>query len=238
MVANALTRHLRLDAILVEPRNGKGKLQLLRRRAKRFGWSTVVGQTVFMVYAAVQRRVSKPRILQIYRKAGLDSTPAERIVRVPSANDQQTIELLRRLAPKVVVVNGTRILSKEVLGSVPAVFINTHSGITPKYRGVCGGYWAIANGDHQNAGVTVHLVDQGIDTGSVLYQAVIQIEGSDNYSTYPALQLVAGIPLLLKAVDDALSERLVPRVVDLPSRIHSHPTVWQYLRSRWRHGAR
>ena len=47
------------------------------------------------------------------------------------------------------VVNGTRILSRRMLESIDAVFLNMHVGITPKYRGVHGGYWALANGDRR-----------------------------------------------------------------------------------------
>src|SRR5438093_9923670 len=53
-----------------------------------------------------------------------------------------------------VVVNGTRIISEAVLTASDAVFINMHAGITPKYRGVHGGYWALYNGDGEAASST------------------------------------------------------------------------------------
>ena len=88
--------------------------------------------------------------------------------------------------------------------SLAAPFINYHAGITPKYRGVHGGYWAKAEGDPGNFGITVHLIDKGIDTGEVLYQARLASTAEDNYSTFPYLQLVAALPLLERAADDAL----------------------------------
>ena len=48
------------------------------------------------------------------------------------------------------ILNGTRIVSKKVISSIGCLFINTHCGITPKYRGVHGGYWAIYNNDLNN----------------------------------------------------------------------------------------
>ncbi len=77
----------------------------------------------------------------------------------------------------MVLVVGTRIISRKVLVAVAAPFINYHDGITPKYRGIHGGYWASAQSDLANFGVTVHLVDPGIDTGEVLYQARLQAVG-------------------------------------------------------------
>ena len=51
------------------------------------------------------------------------------------------------------MINGTRIISKATLGCVPAVFINTHVGITPTYRGVHGGYWSLVEGERARCGV-------------------------------------------------------------------------------------
>ena len=47
-----------------------------------------------------------------------------------------TIDELWRHSPRVVIVNGTRIIQERVLQSVDAIFLNTHAGITPMYRGV------------------------------------------------------------------------------------------------------
>jgi methionyl-tRNA formyltransferase len=43
-----------------------------------------------------------------------------------------------------------------------------HAGITPRYRGTHGGYWVLLNNDPGHCGVTIHLVDPGIDTGSIV----------------------------------------------------------------------
>jgi len=75
-----------------------------------------------------------------------------------------------------VAVYGTRILKPVTLKCASAPFINYHAGINPKYRGQHPGYWPLAQGDEENAGVTVHLVDEGVDMGSVLYQAQVKFE--------------------------------------------------------------
>jgi methionyl-tRNA formyltransferase len=148
---------------------------------------------------------------------------------VPSVNSPECIALLRRLKPQVILVVGTRIISRSVLSAVAAPFINYHDGVTPKYRGIHGGYWAAAEGDLKNFGVTVHLVDAGIDTGDVLYQARLTPTANDNYATFPYLQLAAAMPLIEQAVEDALGGALKPLKVDLPSRLWSHPTLWGYV---------
>jgi len=154
------------------------------------------GQILFVLFNRVIRWFSAQRIAIIKRSHGLDSTgyPADKVTTVESVNDEQVVEILQRIAPDAVVVNGTRIISERILAATDAVFLNTHVGITPRYRGVHGGYWALVSGDESHCGVTVHLVDAGIDTGGVLYQDTIEIGPDDNIDTYPFLQIAKAIP--------------------------------------------
>jgi methionyl-tRNA formyltransferase len=55
-------------------------------------------------------------------------------------NSGQTIELLTALRPDV---EGTRIISANVLRRVRVPFVHTHAGVTPMYRGVHGADWAL-----------------------------------------------------------------------------------------------
>ncbi|MFT4646131.1 MAG: folate-dependent phosphoribosylglycinamide formyltransferase PurN, partial [Planctomycetota bacterium] len=47
----------------------------------------------------------------------------------------------KKLNLDVIIVNGTRIISSKVLESMPALFINIHTGVTLQYGGVHGAYW-------------------------------------------------------------------------------------------------
>ncbi|MEO6347100.1 MAG: formyltransferase family protein, partial [Aquaticitalea sp.] len=106
-------------------------------------------------------------------------------------------------------------------------------GITPKYRGVHGGYWSIANGDKENCGVTVHLVDSGIDTGGVLFQKTIETNPNDNFATYTYLQIGEGIQLMKQAIFAFINGNLKGKEGrTTESNLWSHPTLWFYLRKR------
>lgn len=233
LVANYLAQEFQVTLIQEDP---VPRWTMLKRRAKRLGWFTASGQLLFIAFARLQERLCARRIEEIEAAHGLNSDTPQNVpaYRVASANDDTAIELLQRIAPKVVVVNGTRILSARTLRCVDAPFINTHAGITPRYRGVHGAYWALVRGDAANAGVTVHLVDTGVDTGKVLYQNRIQPGRKDCFSTYPTLQLAAGLPLLKRAVHDAVSGRLRGVDVDPRSEQFYHPTLWGYVAARLR----
>jgi len=216
--------------------------QLLKRRVEKLGYATVAGQILFkLLIASTLSNSSQSRLQAIKDQENLDDKPLpeSRVIRVPSINSQECIAQLQELQPDIIVVNGTRIISRKVLTSVPCKFINTHAGITPLYRGVHGGYWALANNDPQHCGVSVHLVDPGIDTGAIIAQALIEPTEEDNFTTYPLLQLAAGLPLLKAAVHAALFGELQLRPAPAgQSKLWSHPTLNEYLLNRLRKGIR
>ncbi len=229
---NGLKEEFEIIRLVVE--DDISSLPLIYRRIRRFGLWRTIGQILFVLFNKVIRWLSAERIAVIKRDHGLDCAgyPSEKVTAVENVNDDQVVQLLRRIAPDAVVVNGTRIISERVLAATDAVFLNTHVGITPRYRGVHGGYWALVNGDASHCGVTVHLVDKGIDTGGVLYQETIAIGRADNIDTYPYLQIARAIPLMKRALRDVANGALTVRPGIGPSRLWSHPTLAEYLRYR------
>jgi len=230
----SIAEEFAIDAVVLErpvPRR-----TFLKNRLRRLGPSAVAGQLAFQLgVVPVLRRTSAKRVEAIRRDFRLRSEPIppHLVTPVDSANGDATLSVLRELRPKVIVVCGTRILSKRLLSSVAAPFVNMHAGITPSFRGVHGGYWALAENQPERCGVTVHLVDPGVDTGQVLAQAVISPGPDDNFVTYPLLQLAAGLPLLKLALRELLGgKRLDPIASVGPSRQWFHPTIWSYVATR------
>ncbi len=60
--------------------------------------------------------------------------------------------------------------------------VNCHAGMLPFYRGRNILNWALIN-DEKEFGITVHYIDEGIDTGDIIDQKIFPITDSDNYST-------------------------------------------------------
>ena len=233
IVANWLDKHISHVTVVTE--EPQSRVQLTRRRIKRIGWVRTLGQVIFVAIAMPVLRIrGQRRRNQILSESSLNDTVRPPDFHVDSVNSPETIELLAGLEPRVVVVNGTRIISSRVLDSISCPIINTHAGLTPRYRGVHGGYWALAEGHPEEVGTTVHLVDSGIDTGQVLARARFDTSPADTIVTYPYLHLAAGLPLLIDSVRTVLDGQQLAPIDDnspsVESRLFTHPTLWGYLR--------
>ena len=231
IVFNSINKNFGIYSVIIEEKENT-KI-FLKRRVRRLGIITVFGQILFQILIAKPLSIfSKNRKKEIINENLLDISkiPNEKINAVTSINSDITISLLKNLNPDIVIVNGTRIISKKVLSAVNCKFINTHAGITPKYRGVHGTYWALVNNDIKNSGVTVHFVDSGIDTGNIINQASVIPKKEDNFSTYPLLQLSEGLKILNEAIQDLIDNSLVAQKEKVTESIlWYHPTIWKYL---------
>ena len=237
---NGLKDDYSISSVVME---GKiSRKNFIKRRIKRLGYLKVIGQLLFqLIIPKLLLFNSQKRINEIKENYNLDTTPipCSVIKEVPSINSNECIEFLKKEKPDLIIVNGTGIISKKVLNCINTTFINTHAGITPKYRGVHGGYWAMANQDKGNCGVTVHFVDSGIDTGRVLFQKNITPISKDNFVTYTYLQIGEGIKIIKRAITDFIDDQLKsiePQVKE--SKLWYHPTIWFYLYKRLTKGVK
>lgn len=232
LVYHYLSRRYNIAKVIIE--ESESKKLFLKRRAKRLGYFTVFGQVLFQVFASIiLSRIAKKRVEEIIQSNQLrtQDIPEEKILKVPSVNNVLCIEKIKEINPDVIIVNGTRIISKKVIQAAPCKLINMHAGITPKYRGVHGGYWALANQDAQNCGVTIHYVDEGIDTGNILAQDPIHPTEKDNFVSYPFLQLAKGLELMDGVIKKELTRQNQTITNELESYLWYHPTLFQYIRN-------
>ncbi|MHB1452441.1 MAG: methionyl-tRNA formyltransferase [Saccharofermentanales bacterium] len=96
------------------------------------------------------------------------------VIQPSSLSEPGFAETLRELAPDLIItVAYGKILPVEILG-IPRFCINIHASLLPRYRGAAPIQWSIFNGD-AITGVTVMLMDEGMDTGDILYSASADI---------------------------------------------------------------
>lgn len=239
MVYNSLKKDFNIDHVIID--NGDGHFNLIKNRIKKLGYIPVIGQILFrilivpfLVYS------SKKRVASILKRNNIADVKVDTpTTMVKSINLPNGHLLLKKLNPDIVIIVTHRIISKETLKLTNAIFINIHAGITPLYRGLHGGYWALINNDMKNCGVTIHLVDEGIDTGDIIFQDTIidVLTKEDNFISYVYLQLSKALPLLKLAIKNIKTDNLeIQKPKSTNGRtLYYQPTIWFYLYNRWVH---
>ena len=90
--------------------------------------------------------------------------------------DPEFLEVLRELAPEVIVVVAFgQIIPQSILELPPYGCINVHASLLPKYRGAAPIQWAVIDGEPES-GVTIMKMDTGLDTGDMITKVVVPIE--------------------------------------------------------------
>ncbi|NAY91647.1 methionyl-tRNA formyltransferase [Muricauda sp. JGD-17] len=92
-----------------------------------------------------------------------------------------------------------QIFRKNVIDIPKYKTINCHAGKLPFYRGRNILNWALIN-DEKEFGITVHYVDEGIDTGDIILQRTYPITEEDNYKSLLEVAYVECAKILLEAV--------------------------------------
>ncbi len=97
--------------------------------------------------------------------------------------DDALLATVREHAPDWVVSAGfMRILSPGFVAAYAGRIVNTHPALLPSFPGAHGVRDALAHGV-KVTGCTVHLVDDGVDTGPILAQRAVVIEPDDDEAT-------------------------------------------------------
>ena len=92
-----------------------------------------------------------------------------------------------------------QIFRSRIYNLPPLHTINCHAGKLPFYRGRNILNWALINDEHE-FGITVHYVDDGVDTGDIILQRTFPITDADNYNTLLQTAYVECPQILVEAI--------------------------------------
>ncbi|RMG96674.1 MAG: phosphoribosylglycinamide formyltransferase [Candidatus Dadabacteria bacterium] len=125
--------------------------------------------------------------LERARRAGV---PAEVVpwdpARPREAHDEAVVEALRRHGVDTVALAGyMRLVTPRLLGAFPGRVLNIHPALLPAFPGLHVHEKVLAHGA-KFSGCTVHFVDEGMDTGPIICQAVVPVRDDDTPETLAA----------------------------------------------------
>jgi folate-dependent phosphoribosylglycinamide formyltransferase PurN len=122
----------------------------------------------------------------LYGSGGPDALAPAAVVSSRDMNRTSTAALFESFRPDVLLVAGAPVLKPRVFGIPRIAAINVHFGISPDYRGEHTLWWPMYRRDYGRIGVTIHLIDRGIDTGPALAQGFVAVEPDDDEWTVEA----------------------------------------------------
>lgn len=93
--------------------------------------------------------------------------------------DAKVLDLLQTYQPNFIVLAGyMRILSPLLVQAYPQRIINIHPADTAQHQGLHGYEWAFDN-KLPSTKITVHYVDEGLDTGNIIAQKTVDLSGAN-----------------------------------------------------------
>ncbi len=136
------------------------------------------------------------------------------VIQPRKLSEPEAMENLHHWAPDLIVVAAFgQILRPEVLSLPHFGCVNVHASLLPRWRGAAPIQAAILNGDEQT-GITIMLMDPGIDTGPILTQASIPIPKEDTAGTLTFKLSALGATLLIDSLPGYLDGTLVHQPQD------------------------
>lgn len=165
------------------------------------------------VYTQPDKKVGRTQELQ---KSAVKVTAEKNNIPVfePDKFDESTVNKLTELNPDIAIVAAYgKILPENVLGIPPHGTINVHASLLPKYRGASPIQNVLLNGE-EKTGITIMLMDRGVDTGEIISQAEISIEPADTTKSLTDKLAILGSELLIKTLPDYVDGKIKPKKQD------------------------
>ncbi|NTW30529.1 MAG: methionyl-tRNA formyltransferase [Candidatus Moranbacteria bacterium] len=131
-------------------------------------------------------------------------------VEQPVRFDEITIASLKSYRPDIIVVAAYgRILPQTVLSLPGFGCLNVHASLLPRWRGASPVQNALLSGDSET-GVSIMLMDAGMDTGPLFAQKAFPIASDDTYTTLLSRMSTDGVTLLREVIPQWIERRIEP----------------------------
>ncbi|MHB1417672.1 MAG: methionyl-tRNA formyltransferase, partial [Chloroflexota bacterium] len=154
------------------------------------------------------RRAASPPTKDVAEQHGLPVRQPRRL------KDEGVLEAIQRANPDVIVVAAFgQILRRNVLELPRLGCLNVHASLLPRHRGAAPITAAILAGDN-TTGISIMLMDEGLDTGPVLAQTAVPILPTDTTQSLAGRLATVGADLLSATLPRWASGEIKPQPQD------------------------
>ena len=151
--------------------------------------------------------------------------------------DPAFLALLEELRPQMLLVaDYGYILTGEILAFPAGGCLNVHPSLLPRYRGAAPIRRALMQGERVT-GVTLMLLDEGMDTGDILAREELEVEADDNALTLRRKLASLGARMVVDLVPPYMAGDIIPQPQEEELATYADPVSKREMLIRWRQAA-
>lgn len=153
-----------------------------------------------------EQKLTPPPVKRLALENGLSVFQPEKI-----KDESQNIKNLQ--PDLIVVIAYGKIIPQSILDIPTYGCINVHASLLPKYRGAACLNAPILNGDSET-GVTIMKMEAGLDTGPILRQAAMKLNGQETLEDVHDKLSALGAEILIPTLKDFMAGKIEPQIQD------------------------
>lgn len=119
---------------------------------------------------------------------------------IKTPNNKEFQKDLIKLQPDVIINQSQSIIKKALLDIPKIGVINRHNALLPKNRGRLTPFWVLYK-QEKETGVSIHFVEEGIDSGDIIVQEKFKVEKHDTFNSIVQKNYQIAPKAMLKALD-------------------------------------
>jgi len=146
----------------------------------------------------------------------------------------EALQFVTDLAPDYVLMAGAPVIRPALYGLAREAALNRHLGLSPTYRGSDCPIWALACGDMQSVGVTIHLVSERVDGGGIVAQAPVPMRRDVSFAEYLAEVQLEGSNGFISVLGDIIDGVRLRPIAQTAGGTHFPPAGLSTLRRAYR----
>ncbi len=128
--------------------------------------------------------------------------------------DANAVEKIKSYGPDCIIVTAYgKLIPQSILNIPPRGIVNAHASLLPRYRGASPIQRTILSGD-KTTGITLMLIDKGLDTGPIIKQTLCTIADDESYETLYEKLAQLGADMLIETLPQWLEGKITPQAQD------------------------
>lgn len=216
ITSSTYDNHLAVIILCVLQKYSNCDLYIIKRKKQSF--KELLRKYNFMIYYRLIKNKLKVNLIEkelIKQNGKLDSLYCYcqkkniNVIDVDSFINPIDLQKIKKIKPDVIINCGGGIFRSPFIEIPKIGIINAHMGLLPNYRGMNVLEWSILNNDP--IGVTLHYIDEGIDTGDIIKFKEIKVTKTDTIKTLRQKSNIINVELITEYIDNLTGNRKNPR---------------------------